>query len=78
MKELSYTDEKGNKLYGFSQTSLDDYNKRLDYHSKVLKTAIVVGGFIGIGFLILSIFILYQIMKYDIFTHAIRIIAGVE
>jgi len=61
---------------GVPQTDLMEYNKRLERLTKILKIGIIVGGSIGFGFLLLSIFVLYQIMVDDILTHSLRILAG--
>lgn len=61
-------------------TDLQTYNKTLESMKHLLKMAF--WGFalpfwiVTLGFLALAIFILWQIMYYDVLTHAIRYFKG--
>ena len=52
MTDLTYTDEAGNKLYGFSQADMERYNKRLEIQAKWLK-ALVALGYLGFVYLLI-------------------------
>lgn len=53
---------------GHTLTDIQEYNNRLAFQGKILK--IIVG--LGTSFLAFLVFVLYQIMKHDLFTVWIR------
>ena len=66
---MKYKDKDGNMLYGFSQVSLDKNNELI----RLLIVAIIgIGG----GFLILAVYVLNQIMKWNILTNYIQACVG--
>lgn len=70
-KILSYKNNEGNKLYGFSQSDLDNYNKRLELHSKILKRGIMVGGLLGVAFLALIVWIIWYVIENDVINNIV-------
>ena len=64
MDEPKYTDESGNKLYGYSQTSLDK-------HTQTLKIAIIVFGTL-IGILItIILWVIYYTIKHNVVNNIV-------
>lgn len=64
-QKVTYKDTEGNKLFGFSQRSLD----RNTFWIKVL---VFVLGIPLIILIIYLIFVVYQIMHYDILTNIVN------
>lgn len=59
-KPLEYRDERGNTLYGFSQTNLDHTNAKLNDISLALKLLIIL-----LIFMIVGLFILIEWAAYN-------------
>ena len=69
---MEFKDENGSKLYGYSQIDLEKHTKALEHQTKTTRIAVIVGGTIAGAFLLLCMFILYQIMRYNLFTAIVK------
>ena len=65
---MKFKDNKGNVLYGYSQINLDKNTEAIDKQSKTINRAITIGGGIALLFWLLCVYILYQIMRWNLFT----------
>ena len=66
--EMEYRDDKGNKLYGFSQESLEKTNREIKKTNKLL----IFLTFIVLLFLLVMIFSVIYIDTNDIITQLIH------
>jgi len=56
---------------GQTLTDLQEYNKRLEHHSKILKLGIAVGGIIGGGFLLIILWLIYHVIKNNVVNNIV-------
>ncbi len=70
----TYNGNEGHPLTDLEQYNIDlkHNTDRLNYQSKILKYGIATVALIGGGFLLLFVFILWQIMRWDLFTRWIE------
>lgn len=66
-KNLEYKDERGNTLYGFSQTGLDRTNAKLNDVTLALKILIIL----SIVFLISAVLFIGWLAYHDVLTRLI-------
>jgi len=57
-------------------TDLEHNNRLLAEQTKILKMLVMVLGFVGGGFLVVTIWTLYTITKYNILTNIVRACIG--
>jgi len=57
-------------------TDLERNNRLLEEQTRILKMLVMVLGFIGGGFLVVTIWLLYTITKYNILTNIVRACIG--
>ena len=72
---LTYTDDKGNKLFGFSQVSLDENTKATKHHTEVTERMritvrnSVIALFLGMGWFI------YYVIHNNVLNNVLTIVS---
>lgn len=76
MPDLTYKDDKGNKLYGFSQIELEKNTRATMAHTRTLDKAIRWGITIAMLVFAYVLFITVYIMKNNVIGHIIERCVG--
>jgi len=73
---MDYKDDGGVVLKGFSQVDLDELNKNVVRNNSLLRLQVVVFGLLFFVFLLVVIWVLWQVKKYSVVTHIINSLAS--
>ena len=70
--KLNYTDDKNNKLYGFSVADMQEYNKRLKDNTKAIY---VIGLLFILVVLGVFVFLFWYVHAFNILGNTLRILS---
>ena len=60
---MEYVDEKGNKMYGFSVSDMEQYNQRLSHLSIWIKVGVVIFGILGLWALLIITWVIWKVIS---------------